>query len=382
MPLQRATPDAASRPIAFCITELDAGGAEQAMVELVTRLDRNRWSPHVACLGPRGILAVELERHSIPVACFGARGAGSISVVWRLAQWLSRVKPVLLQTWLYHANIAGRMAARMAGVAPVVAGIRVAEKRSRWRLRIDRWTNRFVARHVCVSQSVANFSIREGGLPAQRVVVIPNGVDAQRFAHASPADLLPLGISPQAPTVLFVGRLDPQKNPALLVEAAARIIPRRGDVHFVLAGEGPLRESLQQSITEKGLTANVHLTGRRSDVPQLLKASSCLALTSDWEGMPNVVLEAMASGRPVVATDVEGVSEVVSSGVHGLLVPRGSVDSFVGALEQLLDDPDAAERLGIAAQQHVSSCFTWDEMARRYEQLYEELVAAQPHYPS
>ncbi|NQV23239.1 MAG: glycosyltransferase, partial [Rhodopirellula sp.] len=169
----------APRRITFLITELDHGGAERALVRIATGLDRNLWEPQVVSLSDRGALAEPLEAVGIPVTSIGAGRVHSPIGLWRATIGLSRClktqQPALLQTFLFHANIAGRLAAKRAGVPVVVSGIRVAEKRGRWRLAVDRMTDRFVDRHVCVSRSVADFSIRESGLPPSKVMVIPNG---------------------------------------------------------------------------------------------------------------------------------------------------------------------------------------------------------------
>ena len=174
------------RRISFLITELDHGGAERALVRIVTGLDRSLWEPQVISLNNRGPLTEPLKAAGIPVTAIGAGRVRSPRGLWRatigLTQCLKEQRPEVLQTFLFHANITGRLAAKRAGVPVVVSGIRVAEKRGRWRLTLDRLTDHLVSRHVCVSQSVADFSISESGLPESKVVVIPNGVDVERFA--------------------------------------------------------------------------------------------------------------------------------------------------------------------------------------------------------
>jgi glycosyltransferase involved in cell wall biosynthesis len=360
--------------IAFCITDLDPGGAERAMVRLVKGLDRSRWEPAVFCLAGRGDLADELQSARITVECLGARHWSNIGAVLRLARGLHRFQPAVVQTFLFHANLAGRTAARLAGVGKVVAGIRVAEKRSRVPLWLDRWTNRLVAKNVCVSQAVANFSISHAGIPSEKVVVIPNGVDVRRFAEARPADLQPFGIPPESPVLLTVGRLDPQKGLADLIEAAAIVAPKFPAAHFLLVGEGPERGAIERLIREKGLADRVHLAGWRPDVPELLAAGSVLILPSHWEGMPNVILEAMAAGLPVAATQVEGTSELVVEGQTGFLVPVKSPQALADAISKMLAVPAFAKALGASGRERVTAEFSWERMVARYESLYESLI--------
>ena len=364
--------------IAFCITELDPGGAERALVQLVTRLDRQHWEPVVYCLAGEGELVAELKSRSIPVACLGARGVGSLGVIPRLSSLLRKQRPAILQTYLYHANIVGRIAGRMARVPHIVSGIRVAEQRSRFRLWLDRKTDRWVERHVCVSEAVAKFSLERGRLPTEKIVVIHNGVDAERYRDATVADTTQFGVPAGAPIVLFVGRLDQQKGPLDLIHAFRLLAARHNNVHALFVGEGPLREEIEAAILESQLQHRVHLLGRRNDVPELMKAASCLALPSLWEGLPNVVLEAMAAGLPVIATQVEGTTELLQGGGGngdlGLLVPVGNPASLAEGIERILIRPDESNAMSVKSQHYVSLNLTWDDTASAYAQLYHDLL--------
>ncbi len=360
--------------IAFCITDLDAGGAERAMVQLVTRLDRARFEPMVFCLSQPGELVGQLEQAGVPTVCLGARSRFNLWALFRLNRALRAFRPRVLQTYLHHANIAGRIAGRLAGVEAIVCGIRVAEKRSRVPLWLDRWTGRLVTRHVCVSRDVAEFSKTRGRLLGDKLTVIPNGVDAELFASAAPADLNQFDIPADAKTVLFVGRLDPQKGPFILLAAVEGVVRAHPEFHLLIVGDGPLRAACAQWVKAHGLSHHVHFAGRRSDVPSLMRASHCLAVPSLWEGMANVVLEAMAAGLPVIATSVEGTSELIQNHVTGLLISPGSPQELAGALTLVLTDPVQAGALGRAAQVFVSEKFTWNTCVERYERLYQGLL--------
>jgi starch synthase (maltosyl-transferring) len=360
--------------IAFCITDLDPGGAERALVQLVTRLDRTCWEPAVLCLSGPGAMVEVLHSAGIPVTCLGARGRSDWGVILRLKRELRQFQPEIVQTFLFHANIAGRLAGRLARVPHCVSGIRVAERRSRWPLWLDRVTNRLVATNVCVSRAVADFSINVARLPRAKVVVIPNGVDVAPFATAAPIDLSALGLPASARMIIAVGRLDPQKGLVHLLEAFPTLAAEHDDVHLLLVGDGPERARLARIVAEQGLTHRVHFAGWRPDVPRLLKSAYCLALPSLWEGMPNVVLEAMAASLPVVATRVEGVDELVVPDQTGLIVPPGSPTELGDALESLLSDSDRARAMGKAGRERVESQFSWDTAAASYEALYRQIL--------
>lgn len=360
--------------IAFCITDLDPGGAERALVHLVTRLDRQLWEPAVFCLGPPGALVGRLSEAQIPTTCLGARGRSDVGVVYRLCRELRRFRPEIVQSFLFHANLAGRIAARWARAAHCVSGIRVAERRARWPLWLDRVTNRLVTTNVCVSQSVAEFSATVARLPREKLIVIPNGVEVELFAAAEPLDLTEFGFPASAKAIVAVGRLDRQKGLPDLLEAVSTLIAKHADVHLLLVGDGPERDRLTRITTELSLAHRVHFAGWRPDVPRILRSAFCLALPSLWEGMPNVVLEAMAAALPVVATRVEGIDELVVPGETGLIVPASAPSDLAAALDALLADPRGAKAMGCAGQERVKSHFSWEKMAENYDALYRRLV--------
>jgi glycosyltransferase involved in cell wall biosynthesis len=358
--------------IAFCITELDPGGAEWALVRIARGLDRQRWSPHVYCLAQRGPLADELDAADVPVTCLGARSAADVSVILGLASALRRFRPDIVQTFMFHGNLTGRLAAWWAGVPVVVAGVRVVEPDARWRMRLDRLTNRLVNHTVCVSHAVAE-RYRKMGYRDDELTVVSNGVDFERFATASPADLRPIGIPPGAKTVLFVGRLHPQKGWRHLLAAFDRVVHEctgKEQPHLLIVGDGPERSAVVADIKRRGLDEQVHLAGWQPDVTPLVRAADVFVLASLWEGMPNVLLEAMAAGLPCIATRVEGVAELIVPGETGRLVASGDEPALAAEISVLLSDPETAARLAAAGQAHVRDQFTWEQTIRGFEAVW------------
>ena len=357
--------------LVFCITELDPGGAERALVQLVLHLDRNQWEPHVICLGPTGHFADVLRAANVPVTCLNARGTLSLPrVLWQLIRELRRIKPALVQTFLFHANVLGRIAARLAGVRCVISGIRVAEHRSRWYGRIDRWTNFLVTTNVCVSRGVASFSTSHTGLKPSKLIVIPNAVDVERFASAEPAQLQEFGIHDGSQVFASIGRLEHQKGIDVLLTAIERLKPLPNDLHFLIVGDGPDDSSLRAQATAKGIADHVHFVGRRADVPELLAASFALILASRWEGMPNVVLEAMAAGKPVISTRVEGIDELVRDEVTGITIPKEDPIRLAEAIAAVIKNRNFYTAAGVKAQDIVATEFTPQSIADSYKNLY------------
>jgi glycosyltransferase involved in cell wall biosynthesis len=362
-------------PVSLVITDLDVGGAERALVALATGLDRRRWLPSVVALGGEGALASPLRTAGIAVECLDVNPRRPFQAVRALTGSLRRFRPRLVQSFLFHANVAARLAAPWAGAPWVVGGLRVAERQRRWHLAIDRVTSGLATGSVCVSEGVRRFSRDVGRLDPDRLVVIPNGVDPAPFDRARAVDRASIGVPPDAFLTLYVGRLDPQKGLGFLLGAAAEVARARPDWHLALVGDGPECDSLRRrSDADPSLRGRVHWLGRRDDVPGLLKGSDLLVLPSLWEGMPNVVLEAMAAGRAVVGTSVEGLEDLVVPGETGWLVPPGDSGALARALLESTADPGRLRRYGEAGRDRVEAGFTPGRVVEAYERLWAGLL--------
>jgi glycosyltransferase involved in cell wall biosynthesis len=258
----------------------------------------------------------------------------------------------------------------------VVSGIRVAERRGRWRLQLDRWTDRLVERHVCVSQSVADFSHTIGGLSAAKLLVIPNGVDIARYATAHPVEPSELGLPAGRRWITYIGRLDRQKGLAWLIEQTPTWFAAHPQHDLLLVGDGAERAELTQLISRVAPPGRVHLVGWQSNVPGILRASDLMVLPSRWEGMPNVVLEAMAAGRSVLAADVEGVRELLGSAAGPQIAHLEDTNDWGAKLTHLLADPQLAAELGAGNQARARDHFSLEASVLAYASLYTKLVGA------
>jgi len=369
-----SVPDIAGpRRIAFCITDLDAGGAEKALLQLVTRLDRKHWEPTVFCLGPEAALAPRLREQGVCVFCYGARSWRNLGVLLWLTRHLHRLRPELLQCFLFHANLVGRMAGRWTGVPVILAGHRVAERGKRWHLWLDRWTRGWVDHHVCVSQGVARHIEQHLGVSPRQITVIPNGVEIPSAPGSQLNLRKDLGFPDDALIVLGVGRLHPQKGFDDLLTIFQQVHAKVPESRLVIVGEGAQRSLLQAQIESLGLQEAARLAGYRTDVPEIMKQSQLLAMTSKWEGMSNSVLEAMIVGLPVIAMEVEGVTELLGEG-RGIVVSSGDTGGFADQMELILRNPELRSKLGDMLQDHVYKYFTWIQCARDYEKLFSRLL--------
>ncbi|MCX7681256.1 MAG: glycosyltransferase, partial [Anaerolineae bacterium] len=301
-------------PILHLITDLTTGGAQKALLRLLAHLDRSRFSPSVACLyGGYGTIARQMRALGIPVTDLGMTARWRWDAFWRLFRLLRRERPAILHTWMFHANIPGRLLGRLAGIPIVISSERTMGQEARWRYCLDRLTVPLADRVVCVSQTVADFFVREVGLPQYKIVVIPNGLDLRAFEGlpARQEARAALGLPTGRILVGTVARLVPVKRLDVLLQALVSL----PEADALLVGDGPERVWLEALSQELKLAGRVHFAGQQDDVRPWLAAMDAFVLSSDWEGLPNVVLEAMACGLPVVATAVGGVAEVVVDGI-------------------------------------------------------------------
>jgi len=225
-----------------------------------------------------------------------------------------------------------------------------------------------------VSRSVAQFSAEQGGLSRDKLVVIPNGVDLEQFPASRPAALSELGVPTGSRVAVFVGRLEPQKGLSWLLEVAPQWLAQSPNVHLVVVGRGPERPAMERLAQRRGVADRVHWLGWRRDVPEILAASDVLVLPSRWEGMPNVVLQAMASRIPVLAADVEGVRELLGENADPQIVAFGDTSSLVEKLTRLLSDRQLAECLGMENRRRVEESFSIRRMVAAYETLWASMV--------
>lgn len=358
--------------VCLLITDLNVGGAERALTYLARGLPKNRWKVHVVNLGGEEPLADSLRAEGIDVRCLGVSKRRPIQAIRGLAAVLREIRPQLLQCFMFHSNVAGRFAARLAGVPWVLGGLRVAEHQKGWHLTVDRVTAWMSAGSVCVSAGVKRFSITYGGLSEARLTVIPNGVDVGPFDRAKSLDKSSLGFDPADRLALFVGRLDPQKGLPYLLDAVELVASSRPRWKLVMTGrEGTESEWFRERVAESPvLSRHVKWLGFCEDIPELMKTSEILLLPSLWEGMPNVVLEAMAAGRAVIGTDVEGTDELVVPGETGWLVPPANTEALAAAMAEAFDKPDRTKKYGEAGRKRVESRFTLNGTIRAYEKLW------------
>lgn len=393
MPRSQST-SGESVPVALCITELEIGGAENNLVELALRLDRARFAPIVYSLKSRpaddGKSCVpRLERAGIPVYFLDVSGPFTLlRGLFRLRHFFRAHGIRIAQSFLFHANILGRFAAWLAGVPCRLSGVRVAEREKRSHLVIDYWTQRLVGKYVCVSEGVAGHIEKQGGIAPKKITVIPNGIDAEPYDNAVPADLSPvvpfrIGDLRGSRNILLIGRLHRQKGFDWFLATLPRWMSEAPGWEVLIVGDGPERDRLLARLRQADLArfaSRVHFLGWRSDIPRLLAASDILALPSRWEGMPNVVLQAMSAGLPVLATDVEGVAELLPSPEP--ICPFGETAAWSAKLLGLIRSEETRRAWGEANRARARTEFSFDKMAAAYQAIWEECLARRREPPA
>jgi glycosyltransferase involved in cell wall biosynthesis len=313
------------------------------------------------------------EATGVEVIHLGMRRHPGPYTIGRLAQLFRRRSIGVVHAYLYGASVAARIAGRLSRVPVVITSTRASLgylPRLAWWL--DRVTARWCQRVIAVSKGTAAFLIDQEGMPKEKVVVIPNGVDLDHFRPGNRlAARARLGIPPNAFVIASVGRLHPQKGHEFLLAAIARLCQRLPDVLCLIAGDGADREKLMGLSLQLNVENSCRFLGWVSDMRDVYAAADVTVQTSLYEGMPNVVLEAMAMGCPVVATAVEGSVELVRPDQTGFLVPSADAASLFSQLLYLGLYPERRATLGLLARHVVENEHGVDRMVGAIERLYD-----------
>ena len=362
--------------ILFVIDELDIGGTEQQILELVRRIDRDRFEPHVCCFR-YGRKAKEIASFGVPVHHEPKRLKADPGLVFRLAGLMRRERFDIVQTYLWTANTWARLAARVAGVPIVVASERNVDIwEETYKRVIGRWLARSTDCIIANSEAVRQDLLARGGLPPDKVVTIYNGVNFERF-HA-PRDpkvrRQELGIADDCVLAGVVARVEPAKDHGTLLQAMSLIRDRVPQLHLVVVGGGSEEERLRRMSRDLGIDDRVHFTGFRTDSAEWLQSVDFSVLSSVKEGLSNSVIESMAAGRAIAATEVGGNAEVIVPEETGLLVEPRDTTGLANALARLAESSDLRAQFGAAGQRRVESLFAVAPMVANTERLYRSLA--------
>lgn len=371
--------------VAYIIHTFDIGGLERCVTRLVNHLDKSRFCPVVVCLHRSGDAAQWIQTERIPIIELGKRPGIDLRVIGRLARLLREHVIDIVHSHNWGTLVETAIARRLASVKCHIHAERGMELRdikvNSWRRKLRgncmRWSFTQADAVIAVAESVRQRVSQRCGFPIQRVRVIPNGVDSspkKRNSNVREELRRSINILPNAVVVGSIGRFVPVKDFATAVEAIKQLIQRGHDVHLVLVGDGPLRQSITDQIQGENVGGRIHLVGKQQNIWDWLSVMDVYVNSSLNEGMSQSLLEAMAAGLPSVVTDV-GDSAAIVGGEKpfGLKVRPSDATALADVLKQLVEQPQRRKELSKNALIRHHSIYNVETMVRRYEALYNQL---------
>lgn len=355
--------------ILYVIDSTKVGGAETLLLGLLQAARDRGHEPHLAWFS-EGPLGPEMARLAASSTRLGRRGLRDPAALWRAVRLMRRLRPDVVHTHLLKSDLVGQVAARLCRVPLRIVTLHNTDPWRRQALPalVYRLATGGAHRLVAVSEAVAAHLRQTRSGRADRLTVIPNGIDLARFGAVAALEPARDG---SLKVFACIGRLHPQKDHASFLAAAA-LLAHRKDVAFHIIGDGPLRASLEDRTQALGLVERVRFTGIEADVAGVLAGVEGVVLASVWEGLPLVVIEAMAAARPVIATAVGEVPQVLRDGIDGRVVPPGAPEALAAAMAELLDQPDLARAMGLAGRERARALYDQSAMHARLFALYDQ----------
>ena len=358
--------------------QLAVGGAENGVVNIVNRMDSERFIPMIVTFVPGGKLRERVDESRVKVIEYLNKRLGND---WRLPVQLAKIfrkeRPHIVHTHAWGTLCEGWIAVKLARVPVWIHGEHGTMEEKPFNRRIQRYLWRRADQVLAVSGVLANRLATTMHFPRKHIRAIVNGVNLSQFQPGLAVESLraSLKLSRDTRIVGIVGRLEPVKDHATFLQAMAYVVARYSNVCALIIGDGSLNLSLQQQVEKLKLTQHVRFLGRRDDIPQLLNLMDVFVLSSRSEGMSNTILEAMATGLPVVATHVGGNPEIVQDGETGMLVESDNSRELADSIIFLLKNSERRGQMGLAARKRVEETFSLQKMVSKYEELYFSLLS-------
>lgn len=366
-------PGTRQRRLLFLITSMARGGAERQVVDLAVALGRRRWKISVASMIPPTDYQTELSDAGVRLVSLEMRqGHPSLRGLTRYVHIVRRWRPDVVHAHMVHANLLARTGRILVPSVPVISTVHNVSEGARWREWAYRLTHAMSSETTAVSRAAAERYVAVGAVPAGGIVVVPNGFDPAHLADPihRPATRRSLGLDDGLFAWLTVGRLVEAKGHDMLLEAFRRVRDAYPTCRLIIAGDGPERGQLLRRIEQLHLQDSVWLLGERRDVPALLASADAFVLSSRWEGLPMVLLEAAAHGLPIVSTDVGGCREVAVPEL-GAIVRAPNVGAIADGMLELMRQPRLRHaEIGDRLRQHVEAEFSLAAVVDRWEALY------------
>ncbi|MBI4639350.1 MAG: GT4 family glycosyltransferase PelF [Candidatus Tectomicrobia bacterium] len=365
------------KKILHVTSTLDMGGVEKLIFELVTHMDSSKFQPMVCAFQGGGCFQDKLESAGIPVFVVEKKEGINYSLLFKLAKLFNHLDIDIVHTHNIYPWLYGGIAAMLSGKKTLVHTEHAINSTKSKPLLLARKglscvTSKIVSDAAWVSESL----IRLCKVNSDKIILIPNGIDTLRFESIDPhfsRKIFNHNLLWNKKVIGNVSRLAPVKDHETLIRSFALVEERHPEACLAIVGEGPERPELERLAWQMNLNPKVSFLGLRNDIPELLSAMDIFVLSSLSEGFPVALLEAMAAGLPVVATDVGGNREIVVHGETGLLVPPKSGNELAEAISYLLSNEREAAKMGQAGRKRVRQLFSFDKMIERYEAVYTSL---------
>ena len=354
------------------VTSLEVGGAQHGMLLGLPRFDNDQYEHIVCSIMDRMQMASQFREAGVEVRSLGLSRKTDIGVVLRLRALLKEIRPDVLHTYLLHGNILGRLIGRLVGVPVIIGSERTIGQARKWGRLATRLTNPLTDA-VEVNSEIGGRAIeRDLGVPSEKIELVRSGLDLSVFSSANRRDELrtEFGVTADQHLIVYMGRLRTVKGVEFGIRAFATALEQLPNIRMVLAGEGDQQNLLGSLVSELGISEQVEFLGVRNDVPELLGAADSVLMPSLTEGFPRTAIEAMAAGKPVIATNVGGMPEAVIDGETGILVPARDSDALSAAIVRLVGDTDLQARLAQAGRKRAEKNYSVDRYVSRLDELY------------
>jgi glycosyltransferase involved in cell wall biosynthesis len=363
------------KKIIFITWALEVGGAERLLVKLVQNIPQDTYEVKVVCVTRKGVWAQELEAKGIDVVSMDKKVGLDLGVLFRLRSYLVREDPDIVNTSIWTADLWGRAAAILAGVKNIIVTEQNVDVWKRWYHKaIDRFLFRWTKYVICVSENVVKFYHDEFGFPHSQLWMIPNAIDLGLFDLSKNYTGLrqSQGLTDNAFLFVCPARLHPQKAHQVLIEASSILLAQGNtQFHVLLVGDGERKDELSQLVISKGLSQQIHFLGLRQDIPEILLQCNAFLLSSDYEGLSLAILEGMAAGLSIVATDVGGNSQLIANGINGYLSPQQNSKQLAASMLKVIEAPGHAKKMGLAGRKIVEETYSIQKIASSTIELFE-----------
>ena len=363
--------------IVHLVEKLQIGGLEKVLTTIVLNLNKEKYNVSVWCLRKGGFFANRLIENGIDVKILGISTSRNPIDIYKLYKLLKHHKIDLIHTHAYAAGTIGRISAFLAGVSVIISHNHSVYVHFNRYFHFVEWAlSHITDRIICISNIVKKFANETQGISTKRLIVIHNGIDNVRPVPVEAAIELKeeLGIPPEHTVIGTITHMQEHKGVLYLVQSASSLLRSRKDLVFLLVGNGKQEGELKKLCINLKVEKSVVFTGERSDIPEILSIIDVFVLPSIREGLGLSILEAMACGKPVIATDVGGIPEVVKDGVSGILVPPKDPEALKDAILELLDDKGKQETMGCNGKRICDESFNSSTMVNKIEHLYDSLI--------